>query len=624
MVVYYPNFGGYLPYTQWRCAWDSEECFTRLPNYTYTGVKAGETHYLDRYCSVVLADPGTQDYSVTLMDGEKNVRGSLTTKNGFLTVDSGPDCVDTVNVTCETKVTLPPADQGCILVFPNPTEEETQLVCSNNGTEKSLDVDEVQVLTNSTTEIRFVKFGAASSKAVRCPDVDQYSKDTMCGTGDKAIKLKQGTDFVWDMGGRSYFTVEWDLLCDREWLKAQISSIYFGGAFLGTLAGGNLYDLVGRRWGALIGYALVTLSTFAVSASPHVIFLFVCRFLQGVGVFVGYPGMFVLMLEYTASKYRSLANSAPLIFWAVGYLLTSLIGYTVYSWRWNSAITGFVNLVTAIPLFLVPESARFLLIGKDNVQAAIGNLKWLAKINKASFDGNDLELTDREQMPEEQPTFLQSLNDFAKYPELAIQTLCQMWLWMVSGFVYYGFSFSWSNLSSNMYIGYLLAAVGEVIAYILMVPMLEKMGRKWANMAFFFIGSASFLVAMINLDLGSGFELKQLSCLIGSMAIAAVFGSIYLYTMELAPTSHRGKIMGNCSFAARVGAFLGPQAPLLFAWSNIGALVIFACLSLSAGLMILRLPNTGHIPTPSTAADVQERARGKVAAKSTVTENQAV
>eukprot|EP00116_Pleurobrachia_bachei_P001195 sb/3461457/ len=607
LVAYFPNFGGYLPYTMWRCSWESEECFNRLENFTDTAIigsgNPGDTFYLDSYCSVVLAEPATRDYKMALLDGEGKALGELTTKAGVLTISSGSDCVGkcTVTVDLEDSVT------DCRLEFPTPRRDNNILICHNvDNTTTSIDLDEggeaVVALENCTSNIRFVQFVQGSGYNVHCPDKAQYNKDTMCGVVKDDVKqgkLQDGADFIWDLKGRSYFTQEWDLLCDREWLKAAIGSIYFGGAFLGTLGGGTLYDLIGRKYGALIGYAIVTIATFAVSASPNVIFLFVCRFLQGVGVFVGFTGMYLLMLEYTACRWRSLANSGILMMWAVGYLLTSLIGYTVYSWRWNSAITGFVSIIPALPLVLIPESARFLLVGKDNAERAMENLKWLAKLNNSSLDIDNLKLTDREQLPEKQPTFMQSLKDFWVYKELAIQTLCQMWLWIVSGLVYYGFGVSWSSLSSDMYIGYLMAAVGEVIAYILMVPMLDKMGRKWANMCFFFIGAASFLVAMANVNLGAEFTLTQLSCLIGSMAIAAVFASIYLYTMELAPTSHSGKILGYSS-----GIFL------LCRWSNIGALIIFAVLSVSAGLVLFRLPDTAKVPTPSTAGEVQARRDG--------------
>ena len=40
------------------------------------------------------------------------------------------------------------------------------------------------------------------------------------------------------------------------------------------------------------------------------------------------------------------------------------------------------------------------------------------------------------------------------------------------------------------------------------------------------------------------------------MCAAAAFGSIYLYTTELSPTNHRGKMLGICDFSARIGQCL--------------------------------------------------------------------
>ncbi|XP_063678900.1 solute carrier family 22 member 16-like [Bolinopsis microptera] len=91
------------------------------------------------------------------------------------------------------------------------------------------------------------------------------------------------------------------------------------------------------------------------------------------------------------------------------------------------------------------------------------------------------------------------------------------------------------------------------------------------------------------------------------MFVAATFCGIYLYTMELAPTSHRGKMLGYSSFAARIGSFCGPQASLLFSWNKPGTLILFAVLAASAGLLCYRLPDTKDVPTPSTAAEVQRR-----------------
>ena len=62
-----------------------------------------------------------------------------------------------------------------------------------------------------------------------------------------------------------------------------------------------------------------------------------------------------------------------------------------------------------------------------------------------------------------------------------------------------------------------------------------------------------FLLALIPFRLTASFTAAQLSCLIGIMFANAFYSSMYLYSAELAPTSHRGKMMGYCSVSARIG-----------------------------------------------------------------------
>ena len=73
---------------------------------------------------------------------------------------------------------------------------------------------------------------------------------------------------------------------------------------------------------------------------------------------------------------------------------------------------------------------------------------------------------------------------------MLVQLLVQMWLWMVSSFIYYGFSFSWASLGSNIYISYLYAAIGEVIAYTVLTLPLEYWGRKPSHIMMFLVGKA--------------------------------------------------------------------------------------------------------------------------------------
>ena len=71
---------------------------------------------------------------------------------------------------------------------------------------------------------------------------------------------------------------------------------------------------------------------------------------------------------------------------------------------------------------------------------------------------------------------------------LLVQFLIQMWVWMVGGFLYYGFSFSWSSLGKNMYYSYLFAALAELVAYLILTFPLDYWGRKATNIFCLLVG----------------------------------------------------------------------------------------------------------------------------------------
>jgi len=301
----------------------------------------------------------------------------------------------------------------------------------------------------------------------------------------------------------------------------------------------------------------------------------------------------------------------------VGYLLVDCAGYLIKQWNWLGVLTACLLGCTMIPLAIMSESPRYYLVCKNDPEGAMNSLKFLKKLTGGDLDLDNITLKaeEGEEVKEEgeELTFKQTLQDFFKYKELLIQLVFQMFMWCVAGFIYYGFSFSWGNLSDDLYISYLFAALGEIIAYCVMTYPLEKLGRKYTMLALFAGAGLSFLIAMIPLK-GEllTFTLEQISCLFGSMCAAAAFGSIYLYTTELSPTSHRGKILGICSFSARIGSFAGPYASLLFAWNKSFTLALFAGLALVGACFNLRLPETKGIPTPNSAEEVQRRSGRKV------------
>ena len=85
---------------------------------------------------------------------------------------------------------------------------------------------------------------------------------------------------------------------------------------------------------------------------------------------------------------------------------------------------------------------------------------------------------------------------------------------------------------------------------------------------------------------------------------------LYLYSGELAPTSHRGMIMCLCSSCARVGSFIGPYVSLLYGVTDKRVpLVLFAGLSVCALVAVYFLPDTTGKSIPEVPKDLEDKKR---------------
>ena len=207
---------------------------------------------------------------------------------------------------------------------------------------------------------------------------------------------------------------------------------------------------------------------------------------------------------------------------------------------------------------------------------------------------------------------LQQLKDFYNYPILLLETGLQMLFWFVVAMCYYGFNFGWGSIIPDRYAGYLLAMVGELIAYVGLVPLVSFLGRRRAMIVLFVQAAAVFLIAIPDIPLTSdpdGWSLESLAGLVGFVLVSAAYSLAYLYTGELAPTSHRGLVYGMASSSARVGSFLGPfifnnMFDVMPKWQPLGLL---ALLALVAALGAFALVETGDKVIAATPGDVAAR-----------------
>lgn len=422
------------------------------------------------------------------------------------------------------------------------------------------------------------------------------------------------SDIEWDMPYTSYAT-EFDLYCDlgsRKSLETLLSSFYFVGEMVGLIMGSFLYDNIGRKKTSILGCSTVILSTFLGTFCHNYYFLLVIRFLQGIGSRITITGMYILLAEILPVRYRNLGTFWLHCVFALGYPAAACVGYIVKDWNYMFLVTSVLQLVCNIQVFLCIESPRYYLI-RGNEKLAKRSLQALSALTSAKFDIENVELEDLGKTQDRKQSFRQQLVDFKSYPSLVIETLIQMLLWFVIGMSYYGFNFGWGSIVPDRYIGYVMGGLGHFLGSLVVFSVIGRLGRRRAMILMLLGATVFYLAAIPDVKLGQNTEwtLESVSSLVGVLFISGSLAGIYLWSAELAPTSHRGIVMSAGSSVARVGSFLGPYIflnlkPVTHKAVPFGGL---AFLTLLCALGSFLLVETGDKETPLDGEDIARRRR---------------
>ena len=213
-----------------------------------------------------------------------------------------------------------------------------------------------------------------------------YTEHSMCHH-----ELVVGHDFNWT-SSRTSFSMDWEIYCDNASKLTVASSFFFIGAFLGLLSFSAIFDQIGRKNGAIVGILISGVASLAGMWIPSYEGLLAIRIFQGFGQYINVTGVYCWLVEFSSSFFRESASAIICDAWAVGYIIIVAIGYFIPYWRYIFLTQGVIDIVTVIPLFLLPVSPRFSLVRGQEKQAK-KTLESFSKIcgNKTSFEEEALE-----------------------------------------------------------------------------------------------------------------------------------------------------------------------------------------------------------------------------------------
>ena len=425
------------------------------------------------------------------------------------------------------------------------------------------------------------------------------------------VLLLQSEDIKWDLDHTS-FSIEFDMYCKEgvgRFTKTFASSVLFLGSLTGSIFGGYMIDHIGRKRTAIFGLTVLVISLLGGSICHDFAFLCVVRYFQGIGHNLQMNAMSVLCLELVPRMFRDRVTAAFVVFFSSGYFVAPAVYYCIHDWNFKFLGAALVVALSGFPVFLSIESPRFYLIN-NNFESTLDSLKVIASLNESDFELNKLNLEDYITVPSKnrEQSFRQQLKELGTNPTLLVETLLQTFLWFSAGTFLFGVNFGWSEIVPNIYLAYVMSGVGELLSLIF-VRIIQVLGRRRAYIAAYLAAMTCFLLAIPDVDLGGRWTLESVFCLISVVFSSGCYSALWLWTGELAPTTHRGLVLSICSTASTAGSFAGP-----YIFNNLalvtsravpfGGLAIVAALCAGGSFLLVE---TGDKNICLTGRDVVER-----------------
>ncbi|XP_014786494.1 organic cation transporter protein [Octopus bimaculoides] len=407
--------------------------------------------------------------------------------------------------------------------------------------------------------------------------------------------------------GRKFYTKEissivseFDLACEREWMKNTAVSVMFGGFFLGNLAFGILSDKFGRFKTYCAAEVLIIISSFAKTQAPNYIIFVIIYFFEGFGFSGNFVILYTNIIECVSQQYKTHINFITNGAFAVGGTILAGVAFLLRKWQHLIYAATIPHILIVIVAFkYLPESPRWIL-SKGRSSEAEESFNRIARTNKK--DNEDTVNRVRKLQRE-----AESKSKFDEYPgkknrktytpidllktRRRAKISSNLWFnWLVSSMIYFGMTLISVDMSGNRYMNFLLMAAVEIPGNILGYFSFKWFGHRKPLCFFLIFGGINCIVS--NFVSKVNIWLPLILAVLGKLGGTAAFVGIFLTSAELFPTEVRNIGMGVGSSCARAGGLIAPIIIGLNVYGSWIPLSVYGFIGTLAGFLILLVPET--------------------------------
>ena len=380
---------------------------------------------------------------------------------------------------------------------------------------------------------------------------------------------------------------------------------FFAGNFVGVMVSGFIADKFGRKFGYLL---FLTLWIVFGAGSSHVSNFFLwllCRFMCGALSIGYYNALVVWMVEHTHGKWRSLlAHMFADAAYHLGILLLAALVYFNRDMVKLELIIGLANLPFLLLWFIMPKSPRWLLAKERKPEAKIA-MNRICQWNKLPAVNVDEFVNSYTK----EKIMTGRYFDLFEHPSIRRNTILMCFVWFSFSMGFYGLTYNTPSLDWNVFLVFAFPAIFNFsLQYF--VPFIEnRFGRKF--MVTFPVVSAGILLVVTTL-LPRGSQVIIVLAWIGTICCGIAFGSGYIYTKELYPTSVRTQAVSTASASARLGSIISPFIALLEDIHYLLPIVTYGAILFTAGFLSIWIwPETKKTRLPDTMEDTKILASGE-------------
>jgi MFS family permease len=356
------------------------------------------------------------------------------------------------------------------------------------------------------------------------------------------------------------------------------ATIYLFGQVVGALGFGRLADRLGRKRFFMITLLVYLIGSGLAGLSPNIAFLYIFRFIAGLGIGGEYTAINSAIDEIIPSRFRGRVDIAINgTYWA-GAAIGAAAGLLLYNkdlfnqdWGWR--IGFFIGPVLGLIIIYlrrhIPESPRWQLTHGHGADAErnIDEIEQRVEATGVHLepvpDSKAMTLSDNERVG--LMVILRVL--FRHYPK---RTFVAFTMMVTQAFLYNAIFFTYALVLKNFYhvtqqatsYYFFPFAIGNLIGPLVLGPLFDSIGRRKMIFGTYVIAAAVLAVSAALFSAGTLTALTQtiLWCISFFFASAGA-SSAYLTVSETFPLEIRSQVI---SYFFAIGQLAGAIAPAIF------------------------------------------------------------